>query len=171
MHNQHKTKYYSCKNLLCIITCLLFIFLVAFIGMCLIQTNQSSVTVDLQPKVFCAALSLVKSEPLKSELTLEIPPNIGITKIYVSIKQNPDESINNAFFAIVDNETNEDIFTIFINQNPSDIVGQYETTLLHPLCVGPNGAELILRSLNGNIPRVVASLDVTVIYCPDYCIQ
>ena len=115
--------------------------------------------------------SVTGTDIFSNGLTVNIPPDSAITKTYASMKQSSDAPIYNAFIGINDNVTNEDLFIISINIDPNDVVGLFETSLIQPFCIGANGASITILPLNLNTPVVAASLDITVIYCLDYCTE
>lgn len=171
MFNEHGNKHFSLDCSLYMVTVFILITLIVIailVGVAFFNNNQ---TVELNPKVLCPAQSVADADALANSLTVDIPPGAAITKIYASMKQSSDALINNAFISINDNVTNDELFTIAINKDPNDVVGLFETTLVQPLCIGVNGARITILPLNLNTSVVAESLDITVIYCPDYCTE
>lgn len=123
-----------------------------------------------EDKVLCGARSVTTTISSADELFLEIPPNVGITKIYGSVIMGAD-TINNVLLLIEDLETNEIIFRQRFMVD--ELIGrrEFETTLVQPLCIGPQGAELSLSSHNNQLSVEVLFLTSTVVFCPDYCTE
>jgi len=121
-------------------------------------------------KVLCGARSVSTTISGVDELTLDIPPNVGITKIYGSVIMDVDP-LNNVLLLIEDLETNEIIFRQ--RYMVDELIGrrEFETTLVQPLCIGPQGAELSLSPLNNQVSVEVFFLTSTVVFCPDYCTE
>lgn len=124
------------------------------------------IAVDLKEKVLCPAKSMASNNNSLSQLTLNIPPNVAITKIYASVRQSAGNPIDNANLFIQESGT---IFFVAINKDPNASVGYYETTFVQPLCIGSDGAILVIESLTGNSPVNAQALRLTVVYCSDYC--
>lgn len=179
MFIEHGNKHFSSNCFLYVVTIFILITLIVIaflVGVAACNNNNNNnnnnnYTVELNPKVLCPAQSVADSDALANSLTVDIPPGAAITKIYASMKQSTDAPINNAFISINDNVTNDELFTIAINKNPNDVVGLFETTLVQPFCIGENGAKITILPLNLNTSVVAESLDITVIYCPDYCTE
>lgn len=126
------------------------------------------VEVSLQEKVLCAAESAAFSGTNLVGLSMEIPENAAITKIYASIRQ----------FGGVGNESDgghveitagpDLIFSHSFAKDPAATLGSFETTFVQPMYVGPDAVVITLTALNGTATQTVFSLELTVVYCPDY---
>lgn len=125
------------------------------------------IAVDLKEKILCPAKSMASNNNSLSQLTLNIPPNVAITKIYASVRQSAGNPIDNANLFMQDSSGT--IFFIAISKDPNASVGYYETTFIQPLCIGPDGAILIIDSLTGSSFVNAQALRLTVVYCSDYC--
>lgn len=94
---------------------------------------------------------------------VDIPPNACVTKIYATFR--PGVEINTfADVLILPNAVNAPaiFFQTFFENNPGR--GAFETTLVQPLCVGPDGA---IGRVTAEVQTTVVS--ITVIYCPNCC--
>lgn len=129
--------------------------------------HAKEVEVDLTEKVLCPASSVTDFVDNGFILSFDIPPNAGITKIYVSIGQ--DTPIDSAVLRIT--SSSETIFLHLISKDPTTEIGEFETTLVQPLCVSADGATATIITANNNVATVAKVIAATVVYCPDYCNQ
>lgn len=132
-----------------------------------------SFTVSLDPKVFCASEAEADFENNTESFGIDIPPNAAITKIYVSVRRQPsDTTLSSATITIIENVTFNLLFISHFNIDENDMVWSYESALLHPLCVGPDGAVIRVTSVDDNYFLTISDrIAITVVYCPDYCIE
>lgn len=159
--------------------CLIISLLVSAIIVIIVLTGVigsmtgGDLTVDLQPRVFCASETRADIDGDTEQLSIDIPPNAAITKIYASVRRQPsDTALNNVTIAINENVTLDLLFITNFNVDEDDMIGSYESTLLHPLCVGPNGATIRVTSLDDNYFLTISDrIAATVVYCPDYCVE
>lgn len=95
---------------------------------------------------------------------VEIPPNACITKIYSSFRPGGD----NTFVEVLATPNGTNVPPIFFQTyfETSPNHGIFETTLVQPLCVGPDGATV--RADAENSTTIVS---INVIYCPECCAQ
>lgn len=110
----------------------------------------------------CIATGAVDVQTGGSAL-VNIPPNACITKIYASFR--PGVDINTfADVLILPNgpDATSILFQTFFESSPNH--GSFETTLVQPLCVGPEGA---VARVDGEISTTIVS--ITVIYCLECC--
>lgn len=175
MNKESIKSFFYPKCIQCLIISLLvavltgIIILAGVIG----SITGGDLTVDLQPRVFCASETVADIDSDTDQLSIDIPPNAAITKIYVSVRRQPsDTALNNVTIAINENVTLDLLFISHFNVDEDDMIGSYESTLLHPLCVGPNGATIRVTSLDDNYFVTISNrISITVVYCPDYCIE
>ena len=117
-------------------------------------------------RCLCPAQSKAVTKAPEDFISFELPPNAGITKIYVSLVQNPAAPIDGVEILIIGPLELE--FAHWFSKDPLARVGSFETTLVQPLCIGEEGATLLYTTLN----QVDATiLSITVVYCPDYCAE
>jgi|GEM_PF-740018 len=152
----------------------------ALLGACANQPKQvevvnpvdidtiAPVEVSLQKKLLCAAESAAFSGTDLVGLSMEIPENAAITKIYASIRQfggagNESDGGNVEITAGPDL-----IFSHSFAKDPAATVGSFETTFVQPLYIGPDAAVITVRALNGTVGQTVFSIEMTVVYCPNY---
>jgi hypothetical protein len=117
-------------------------------------------------RCLCPAQTRSQTLTASSLITFEIPPNAGITKIYASFVQSEDSPIEGGEIMILSPSALE--FNHWFGKDPLAAVGSFETTLVQPLCIGEEGATLFFSTI-GQIEANV--LNVTVVYCPDYCAE
>jgi hypothetical protein len=175
MNKESIKSFFYPKCIPCLIISLLVAVLIGIIILAGVIGGKTcdSLTVSLDPKVFCASETVADIDSDTDQLSIDIPPNAAITKIYVSVRRQPsDTALNNVTIAINENVTLDLLFITHFNVDEDDMIGSYESTLLHPLCVGPNGATIRVTSLDDNY-FVTASdrIAITIVYCPDYCIE
>lgn len=132
----------------------------------IIHAGSGEKSIMLNEKILCAAQSVTDSKPDVTTLSVDIPPNVGITKIYASITQNPGMPIDGGSIVILEGTAT---FAFAFDKDPQATRGKYETTLVQPLCIGPEGAVILLSSSNSGVLVPAAALVLTVVYCPDYC--
>lgn len=120
-------------------------------------SDKKEVTVDLKEKILCEAESVDGEIANSSFLTASIPPNAGITKIYVGVQQKPSTPIDGAFISI------GPIFTHLFSKDPGDSIGSFESTLVQPLCVGPVGADIQITTLQEDSVTNSNLITVTVV--------
>ncbi|NLN63909.1 MAG: hypothetical protein GX144_00580 [Clostridiaceae bacterium] len=174
MGKESGTKLFYFKYNTCLIISLLVAILTGVIILAAVISCKTcdDLTVNLEPKVFCASETEADFDIDTDQFIVAIPPNAAITKIYVSVRRPPaDMTINNATILISENVTVNTLFVLNFNIDENDMVGSYETTLLHPLCIGPNGANIRVISLSDNTPVISDFIAITVVYCADYCIE
>lgn len=96
---------------------------------------------------------------------VEIPPNACITKIYSSFRPGTGE---NTFVEVLATPNGTNVPSIFFQTyfETSPNHGIFETTLVQPLCVGPDGATV---RADAEISTTIVSINV--IYCPECCAQ
>ncbi|MHC1684025.1 MAG: hypothetical protein AB6733_13895 [Clostridiaceae bacterium] len=123
---------------------------------------HKKIEVDLKEKILCAAQSAATFVTNQNLVTLTIPANAGITKIYASITQTQAGPIDTGQVGITLGSNR--IFLQQFSKDPETSTGQYETTLVQPLCVGPGEALVYLSTV-----QTAFMLTLTVVYCPDYC--
>lgn len=127
--------------------------------------------VKLEEKILCAATGVTKtSAPGDSVMSLDIPSNAAITKLYVSIWQEPGMPIDSANLTIIGEPGT--IFNLDFSKDPNEKVGNYETTFIQPLCIGEEEfAVAVLAAYSGQSLGAPHKMQITVIYCPDYCLE
>lgn len=121
--------------------------------------------VNSNDNVLCSASSIAEFTVNSANLSFTIPANAAITKIYISIQQN--DAINGGILDI--KSPTEDIFLHRMSYDPGAAVGEFETTLVQPLCVGPEGATFTFIPTSNNVITNVQVITATVVYCPNYC--
>lgn len=161
---RHSKKYIYCICCICAAILLSGIIVAAAI-MC---SGSGEGNVTPSDKILCAAKSVTDSNSDVTTLSVDIPPNAGITKIYASITQNAGTPIDGGSIVILEGPA---IFAFAFDKDPQATRGKYETTLVQPLCTGPEGAVILLSSSNSNVLVPAAGLVLTVVYCPDYCTE
>lgn len=127
--------------------------------------------VKLEDKVLCAATGATKtSSPGDSVMSLALPSNAAITKLFVSIWQEPGMPIDSGNLTILGEPGT--IFELDFSKDPDVKVGNYETTFIQPLCIGEEElATAILTAYSGQSLGAPLKMIITVIYCPDYCLE
>jgi hypothetical protein len=119
-------------------------------------------------QALCIANSVCDSninEVASSSVSVPIPANSCITKIYASLPNAPS-SVKYILIEVTVGPNN--IFCHALpNLGSEDPV--FDTTLVQPLCVGNTGATAKVTALdNGDDPQN-ANLTLTVVYCPNCC--
>lgn len=150
------------KKILCI--CIISI-LVLFISGC---SEDKVVKVTFKEKVLCAA-ELVENHVSfsASSVIVDIPPNAAITDIYAFIFEGADDIRRGEIAISSDNFITYD-FLYYFDKDPAATTASYETSFIHPICVGPDGVQVQLTAIGVGGP-VNAGLVLNVAYCPDYC--
>lgn len=128
------------------------------------------ITVGLKEKMFCAAKSVSGIQSGSFSMSVAVPSNAAITRIYATIRQRMNSPIDNGAIEIRETEGTT-TFRVGFSKSPFAPVGGYETSLLEPLCVGPEGATVHLFAARSNESVNADALTLTVVYCPDYCVQ
>lgn len=120
-------------------------------------------------RCLCPAQTIAETDAPGDFISFDIPPNAGITKIYASLVQNPDNPIEGVEIFILSPTSPTGIaYAHWFSKDPLARVGSFETTLVQPLCIGEEGATLLYSTL-GQVDATI--LHITVVYCPDYCMQ
>lgn len=127
--------------------------------------------VKLEEKILCAATGITKtSSPGDNVLSLDIPSDAAITKIFFSIWQEPGDPIDSADLTISGEPGT--IFDLNFSKDPDAKVGNYEIDFIHPLCVGETEFALALvTAYSGQSLGFPLQMKITVIYCLDYCLE
>lgn len=166
MNSVFKRVFCCPKYILCIICglSLALLLVLASLGTAFLCANE--VTVDLEPKVLCETRSVVGSRANFFVARVDIPPNVAITKIYCSIKQNPEVPL---YFGQIEISSPPSglIFWHRFSKDPAASVGEFETTLLQPLRIGEGGATLSLLPFDRDVNVEADFMIITVVYCPD----
>lgn len=142
-----------------------FIVSLVIVGLSFTACNKK------EEKVLCGAESVVGSDSDSQIATVDVPANAGITKIYVSMTQKAGagDSIDGGTIVITNIAQTTTSFLYSFSKDPNQRTGNYETTFIQPLCVGPDGASVSINALQGTFGQIADRIQVTVVYCPDYC--
>jgi|GEM_PF-763646 len=113
----------------------------------------------------CVANSVCESDD-DGVATVTVPANSCITKIYASFVQEMGE----AKFALIEGISEETIFFCHRFVEDSNFGGEFDTTLVQPLCVGDEDVTFTVTAFapNGDI-QDNALVTLTVVYCEDCC--
>ena len=103
---------------------------------------------------------------LSSSVSVTIPANSCITKIYASMPNAPQKA-KYILIEIVDGSSNKFFCHALPNQPGTGIT--FDTTLVQPLCVGTTDATATVTALDQNNKPVEEFLTLTVVYCPNCC--
>jgi len=174
-NNKPGTKARGCTPSILVAVAGIALCLVVLLGFITTQALQVNLTNDeldvrLQEKILCPAQSEVGFDNDEFTITADIPGNVAITKIYASIQEAGVPQIDNGTVTIRLN-SGDFIFAIDFPKDPNSPAGFYETTFVQPLCVDESGAVARLTSLVGNEVTNANRLLLTIVYCPDYCIE
>lgn len=147
--------------------CSILILLVAVLAACAIIATCAAMAGNGSDGCnLCPAQTISQTQAPGTSISFDIPPNAGITKIYASIVQRDDAPITGGEIMILSPSALE--FDHWFGKDPMASVGSFETTLVQPMCIGEEGATLFFSAI-GQIEAAV--LNVTVVYCPDFCIE
>lgn len=124
----------------------------------------------LECKALCPAVSDTAKMEDASCVTLTLPGGVGITKIYACVLQDPCKPIDSGHISIGASE-DDCYFAHCFPKDPCASEGNFETTLVHPLIVGPEGGVVVFTVANGLCPTSAKVLEVTVVYCPVPCAE
>lgn len=140
----------------------LIILAVAVLLACIMIVVCTSLAGGNECVGLCPAQSISQSLGSGDLIEFNIPPNAGITKIYASFLQPETDIIFGGHIMILSSVLEYDHF---FSKSPLEQIGSFDTTFVQPLCIGEEGATLFFTP----VPRVDASLSITVVYCPDFC--
>lgn len=98
--------------------------------------------------------------------TVTVPGNSCITKIYASFIKNPGGG-SDPKYLFVSFDSGESSFCHFIGEGPQPNSGSLDTTLVQPLCVGPENVMVTAQAqAQGGVNTTAANVALTVVYCP-----
>lgn len=122
------------------------------------------INVNCKDNILPEGKSIFLSKPNSSSVSVNIPPNASITKIYASFIELPDSELDNAVIEVVDTEIGLEVFQVTVVKNLNHSTGYYETTFEKPIKVGSQGGEVSLFPGNGNTSRIAAVNELSVLY-------
>jgi hypothetical protein len=108
-----------------------------------------------------------QKDPSSVTVSVPIPANSCITKIYASMPNAPTA----AKYILIEVTQLVTSITIFCHASPNlaSMGPVFDTTLVQPLCVGSTDATATVTSLDQNTKPIEEFLTLTVVYCPNCC--
>ena len=148
----------QCKSscLLCIIVCLMFAIFIALVAIGGFLFCKD--TCETEKDCLCTATSVVDFDDATTSVSVNIPENSAITKVYASIFD-LDGGQQPATLII---DGSEMLFRTGILVDSANLVTNYELDLIHPLFVGDITAQATLT-----VGNAVDFMELTVMYCPN----